>query len=341
MRKAIVSLVILGLVLGSCSPAGGGPKVPPEPTSGATQPATLPASTPLLPTGTATAKQTALPTSTSTLTPTPFSPVISAQTVSRLVEVGRIGKGVVRELAWSPRGAYLAVGTSVGIYIYSVDPLEEVNYIDAPMGVNALTYGADDETLVVAFDEPSTTIRIIDPFSGEYLGWLGNEGAEYLSYSSETNVLVSGHPDETVQLWNMGTGEHIRSWDPDQYLESVIVTADGNQVITGGGMGSMEPGVLEFWNTGTGELQRSIIGAVSGYPEILAASPDNSLLAVVGAGEIVVRSIPAGDYDYGGRPDGGVRDMIYSSDGQWLIVGTYNGTIQIWEAISGALERTI
>jgi WD40 repeat protein len=339
MRKAtFVFLLVCCLLLAACSsrPASLATLTPGEPVSLTSPTAPIPTSTITstpLPTSTA----TALPTSTET--PVPFSPVISAQNASRLVEVGRIGKGVIRQVAWSPSGDYLALATSIGVYVYSVEPLLEVNFIDAPTGVNAVTYGADDSILIAAVSTPDNTIKVINPLTGELLNQLGNQAALDLSYSLSTNRLLSRFAGDTVRLWDMDTGESIRSFRPARQLDSAVISPDGNLVVTGSEVGYYDPRVLELWNANTGALNRSITGAVSGDPDHLAISPNGLYLAAAGF-NVVVCSLPSGDYLFNGVVNDAVMDMIYSSDSMSLILGTYEGSIQVWDAASGALERS-
>ena len=335
-KAAVIYLLVFSLMLVSCAPSQGTPSPTAPPAPAATQPATAPSATRIIPTIT----PTHTPQPTSTGTPVPFSPVISADNLSRLVEVGRIGKGTIRQIAWSPSGDYLALATTIGVYIYSVEPMVAVNFIGAPAGVNAVTYGADDNTLIAAVSTPDHTIKVFNSLTGELLNRLGNQAAIDLSYSQSTNRLLSRFADDTLRLWDMTTGEVIRSFRPAGWLDSAVLSPDGNHVVAGSEVGYYDPRVLELWDGNTGALNRSITGAISGDPDHLAISPNGVYLATAGF-NIVVRSLPAGDYLYDGDANDTVMSMIFSSDSMALILGTYEGSIQVWDATSGALERTI
>ena len=283
-KSAVICLLVLCLILAACTPAQDtpSPTLPPTPTR-------------LLPTNT----PASLPQPAYTATAIPFSPVVSADSRSRLVEVGRIGKGVIQQLAWSPSGQTLALATKIGVYIYSVEPLVELNFINVPGGVSAITYGADDQTLIVAFDVPMADFHVYDPLSGELRDTFGAPYAWQISYLRSTDMLLSVHEDQVIRLWSVSSGEFVRSITPDEYLNSVTSSPDGSQVITCSWHDRWGPDhTFDFWDPISGDLIRSVDGSINHYIEQLAISPDNARLASQSDYEIVIRDLPSGEFSY-------------------------------------------
>jgi WD40 repeat protein len=325
-KSAVICLLVLCLILPGCTPLKDTPT-----------PAASPSPTRLLPTST----PASLPQPTHTATAIPFSPVISADNRSRLVEVGRIGKGVIQQLAWSPSGDTLAVATEIGVYIYSVEPLVELNYIDAPGGVSSLTYGADDQTLIVAFNIPDRDIHIYDPLSGELRDTFGAPYAWQIFYLRSTDMLLSVHEDQVIRLWSVSSGEFVRSITPDGYLSLVTSSPDGSQVITGSYHDNRGSDfALDFWDPVSGNLVGSVHERMNYFVEQMAISPDNSRLASMTAYEVVVRSLPAGDFSFQPQMDGMVDVIEFSADSQRLFIGIPEGMIQVRNAETGALVDT-
>mgnify|MGYP001085361777 CR=1 FL=1 len=325
-KSAVISMLVICLILAACTPTQDtpSPTLPPSPTR------LLPTSTPA-----------SLPQPAHTATAIPFSPVISADSRSRLVEVGRIGKGVIQQIAWSPSGQTLALATKIGVYIYSVEPLVELNFINVPGGVSAITYGADDQTLIVAFDVPMADFHVYDPLSGELRDTFGAPYAWQISYLRSTDMLLSVHEDQVIRLWSVSSGEFVRSITPDEYLNSVTSSPDGSLVITCSYHGRWGSDfTLEFWDPISGDLVRSVDGSMNYYAEQLAISPDNSRLASMTAYEVVIRSLPSGDFSFQPQMDGRVVVIEFSADSQWLFIGTPEGLIQVRSAETGALEGT-
>ena len=336
-KAAVIYLLVFSLMLVSCTPSQGTPSPTAPPAPAATQPATAPSATRIIPTIT----PTHTPQPTSTGTPVPFSPVISADNRSRLVEVGRIGKGVIQQIAWSPSGQTLALATKIGVYIYSVEPLVELNFINVPGGVSAITYGADDQTLIVAFDVPMADFHVYDPLSGELRDTFGAPYAWQISYLRSTDMLLSVHEDQVIRLWSVSSGEFVRSITPDEYLNSVTSSPDGSQVITCSYHDRWGQDLtFDFWDPISGNLVGSVDVSMSDPVEQLAISPDNARLASMTAYEVVFRSLPSGDFSFQPQMDGRVDVIEFSADSQWLFIGTPEGLIQVRSAETGALEGT-
>ncbi|WP_448595851.1 WD40 repeat domain-containing protein [Thermoflexus hugenholtzii] len=117
---------------------------------GAPSPAAVPASPTveggLMPSPTAAPAATATPAPTLTPTPTP-QPRIERGNVERLASVARLGKGRVGEIVFSPDGRWLAVGSSLGVYLYDVGTLEEVRWLETRALVWSVAFSPDGRLL--------------------------------------------------------------------------------------------------------------------------------------------------------------------------------------------------
>jgi WD40 repeat protein len=56
--------------------------------------------------------------------------------LEQVVELARWGKGSILKVAYSPDGKLLAVATSIGIYLYDANTLDEVRFIDSSSWVS-------------------------------------------------------------------------------------------------------------------------------------------------------------------------------------------------------------
>ncbi len=108
----------------------------------------------------------------------------------------RFGKGgFTGNIAFSPEGTQLAVGSAIGIWIYDV------------------RLGKEKERYLIA----------------EHISAIGT-----IAYSPDPTVIASGHQDGNLKLWNVITGENIvtRSGHTD-IINSVAFSPDGKTVVTG------------------------------------------------------------------------------------------------------------
>ncbi|TEU18288.1 MAG: hypothetical protein E3J21_06270, partial [Anaerolineales bacterium] len=81
-------------------------------------------------------------------TPMPW-PVaaISPYNAAQVVQLARWGKGTVGEVTWSLDGQLLAVASSLGIYLYDAETLEEVRYIKTEVRVMDVAFSPDGAIL--------------------------------------------------------------------------------------------------------------------------------------------------------------------------------------------------
>jgi WD40 repeat protein len=88
-------------------------------------------------------------------------PPITAENADQVEELARLGRGWVSEVAWSPDGERLAVGGSVGIWLYRAE-------------------------------NPDIEPRLLEGHT---------EPVESVAWSPDGTRLVSGGRDETVRIW--------------------------------------------------------------------------------------------------------------------------------------------
>jgi len=72
---------------------------------------------------------------------------ITTVNAEQLVELARYGKGKIRDVDWSPDGDLLAVASTIGIWLYDAETLEDIRYIETDSGVTSVAFAPDGQTL--------------------------------------------------------------------------------------------------------------------------------------------------------------------------------------------------
>src|SRR5690606_7540837 len=65
---------------------------------------------------------------------------ISAANAASMEQLARWGKGTVNQIAYSPDGSLLAVASSIRIYLYDAQTLEEVRFIEINAWVTSVAF---------------------------------------------------------------------------------------------------------------------------------------------------------------------------------------------------------
>ena len=99
----------------------------------------------------------ALPVLAGTPVPRPVA-AISPHNADRVVQLARWGKGAIGKVAFSPDGRLLAVASSLGIYLYDVQTLEEVHFIETNAWVVSVAFSPDGAVLASGAEDG--TVRL-------------------------------------------------------------------------------------------------------------------------------------------------------------------------------------
>jgi len=169
MKYLYIVVVMLSIILSSCAPQLK-PSVTPTLVSTST-PSLIPSRTPL-PTNTPLPSKTPLPTKTPTPTFLPVGTLaysdigigtalpqtaekITVDNVQNMTLLASWGQGVLSDLAYSPDGNLLAIGTTAGVAIYDAHNIRNRKYfLNTLTSIDYLAFAPDGDMLAVASNDP-------------------------------------------------------------------------------------------------------------------------------------------------------------------------------------------
>ena len=99
--------------------------------------------------------------------PTLTPQFITSASAAEVTQLAQWGRGTVNNLAWSPDGATFAVASSLGIYLYDAETLQEIRFIDTGAWIFGVSFSPDGSTL--ASGDRDSKVRLWDVRGGDLL----------------------------------------------------------------------------------------------------------------------------------------------------------------------------
>ena len=277
---------------------------------------------------------------------TPYSPV-SAPTLTNRITPGIdtpglegsaqlqiIIKGTILEIAYSPDGDLIAVGTSIGLYIYDSRTLAEVKHFANEMKISSVTWSPNGSKLASGLGDG--TIRVWDVENGRQLQVLERHFDRLLSvaWSPNGSKLASGSGDGTIRIWDAVNGSQLRVLRRrKRSIISVAWSPDGTKLASGS-----DDNTIRIWDAESGS-QLWVIEGHSNWVCSVVWSPDGTKLAS-GSDDNTIRIWDAVNGSQvqvlrGYRRS--INVIAWSPDSSRLsATGSRDGTIHIWDAESAS-----
>jgi WD40 repeat protein len=311
-------------------------------------------------------------------TPLPPAEAISADNAAAVTLLARWGNGIANGSDWSPDGKLLAVGSSLGVYLYDAQTLSELRFIETPVNILQVKFSPAGDLLAAQgnakfylFKMPDgalltevgeTHYPVGENFAflpdksqllaasgmvakwnvsnGESDGWLdGMENVSNLALSPDGTLLATtGYYDPKIQLWQTSDWSPLSELPGHSYMTTALAFSPDGKTLASAGFDY----TVRLWRVEDGASLMEITGLYSPVTE-LAFSPDGAILAI-NAGKVYAWNINTKtlQYEIGlSRPD--LNDInprfSFSPDGQTLAVaGT---TIELHRVSDGTLLQTL
>ncbi len=265
----------------------------------------------------------------------------------------------VASVAFSPDGRYALSGGENTLKLWDVATGREIRSFTghsrylydialSPDGRYALS-GSTDKTLKL-WDV--ATGREIRTFKGH------SDNIDSVAFSPDGKYALSGSADKTLKLWEVKTGREVRAFTGhSSYVNSVTFSPEGKYALSGS-----TDKTLKLWDVATGRELRTFRGHTDGIKSVvfspdgryaLSGSWDDTLklwdlspyvqspLLVVAKNQTVPPQSTSSN-----EPiriieghSGTVLSVAYSSDGKYILSGSQDKTLILWDAKTGARIR--
>jgi len=209
----------------------------------------------------------------------------------------------------------------------------EVRYIaERGGGLSSVTASRDGKWILAGGAEDAVG-RIHDAASGELVHELRGHTASItcVALSPDGARAATGSADNAVRLWDVATGEPLRTLAADDRVTDVAFSPDGGAVVA-----AYADGTARVWDAAGGEERLRLRGHQGA---VLAATfaPDGAQVVTAGA-DATIRFYDAATGAPGlvltGHADA-VSALAFSPDGARLASAGRDKTIRIWDPVSG------
>ncbi|MCS7475795.1 hypothetical protein ACFFQW_24665 [Umezawaea endophytica] len=179
--------------------------------------------------------------------------------------------------------------------------------------VRAVAFNQDGTVFATAGDDHAVLLRATAAADAAAVLAEHDGAVRALAFQPGTSVLASAGDDRRIVLWDTRTRLPLRTVTVEAGVRALVFTADGRTAATASADGVVSLWRTEDW-TRTGDVAHDL-GEVNG----LAVSDDGAVLAVAGAGGVLVvdHGVPRAFADH----DAAVRTVALSHDGRTLASG--------------------
>jgi WD40 repeat protein len=168
-----------------------------------------------------------------------------------------------------------------------------------------------------------------------------------VAYSRDGKLLASGDEAGWIVLWNVDTGDQVRSWKAHASRVSSLAFGSDDTVL----ISSSLDGSVQIWDPATGESKGKPLLAHRGDQiDSLALSHEGNqdIIATASNNSINDKSVKIWTFSQDSLTDprpvsedsSGVSSVVFSPDGGELVTGGHDHTIKLWAIGAGVLTLT-
>ncbi|MGB0084462.1 MAG: caspase family protein [Rhodomicrobiaceae bacterium] len=184
----------------------------------------------------------------------------------------------------------------------------------------------------------SSSAKAQQHFETQLVPQMGHTDAVWsVAFSPDGHLALSGSEDNTLRLWEVGTGKELRSFNGHTgFVSAVAFSPDGRFALSGAW-----DDTVKLWNVATGQELRTFSGH-TGFLEAVAFSPDGRFALSGGQdNKLKLWDIATGQElrTFSGHT-GAVWSVAFSPDGRFILSGGADKLLKLWEADTGKELRS-
>ena len=198
-----------------------------------------------------------------------------------------------------------------------------------------------DGTVLATVQICSMVIRLSDVRTGSLRHQIFTGHTHWIqstAFSPNNRMLASGSHDNTVRLWNVSSGQPLKTLTGHTGgVHSVVFSPDGNTLASGS-----RDRTVRLWDAHTGQHRQTLTGHTDWVFNVVFSPDGNTLASGSRDGTIrlwdvrtgVLRQTLTGHTSW-------VNSVSFSPDGLMLASESRDGTVRLWDVRTGVLRQTL
>lgn len=247
-----------------------------------------------------------------------------ASTKANLMLVNNISSDVTTN-SFSNDSKYIALGNNYSAVVKEIATGFDVTEVDHNNRVGTVAFSPDGKTIV----SEGGDIHVWEAETGDEITFIENSywtPLQHVSFSPDGKygMAVTIGLVDTVRLWDVITGETVKTLNHDDLVNAATFSPDGKFIAAGS-----QDGSVYIWEATAGKITSKLKHDDAVYS--VAFSPDGRYV-VSGSWDRTVRvwQVFSGVEIARMSHDGIVNSIVFSPDGRYIVSGSSDGTARVW-----------
>ena len=273
----------------------------------------------------------------------------------------RIGKGSISGITFSSDNERLVVASDIGIWVYDAHNGKELDLL--PGSMNRFPTGdtvfSSDGRMLAAISTSKELLQLWDVDTGQHLKTLTghNSWVNNVCFSPDGTTLAGGDGNGNIFFWDTATGELRKTLiiKHKELVFDVCFSPDGTMLASSSRPFKEEkdlfekeneidwyPSVVQLWDVDTGQQLKTF--RQEWWARHLCFSPDGTILASsdgFSKGNVNLWSIATGQHLKTLTHESSISSLCFSPDGTVLTSGSADGTVRLWDPVTGHIQNTL